>query len=136
MKKFAWTVLFMLSFVTIAFAVDQATAAPGGWESWRGLVKGVGAGILAGLSVAYLGFLKDRDPQKKWDPKQAAVTLVIAAVVGAVAGFEKKDLTKPEDWYQAGTAVLLAELLGKAAWRTGGPVIGGFVQSVIGKKSE
>jgi len=135
-KKFAWTVLFMLSFVTIAFAVDQATAAPGGWESWRGLVKGVGAGILAGLSVAYLGFLKDRDPQKKWDPKQAAVTLVIAAVVGAVAGFEKKDLTKPEDWYQAGTAVLLAELLGKAAWRTGGPVIGGFVQSVIGKKSE
>ncbi len=133
-KAFVWCTFLFLCVATVALAADGAAAAvPGGFDSWKGLIKGVVAGTLTGLVVAYLGFLKDKDPNKKWDPKQAAVTLVIGAIAGAVAGFEKKDLTKPEDWYQAGTAVMVAELLGKAGFRIGAPVIGGAIQKLLGK---
>jgi hypothetical protein len=134
MKRYMFAFLGVFVLCGIAFAVDQAAATvPGGFESWKGLVKGIGAGVLAGLSVSYLGFLKDKDPAKKWDSKQAGVTLLVGAVMGGAAGFHKSDLTKPEDWYQAGTAVLLAELLGKAAWRNIGPTVTGFVRSFIHK---
>lgn len=134
MKKFGKAILalsFLFVFAGIAMAADQAV--PGGFDSWKGLTKGIGAGILAGVSVAVLGYLKDKDPNKKWDSKQAGVTLVVGAIIGGVAGFHKSDLTKPEDWYQTGTAVLLAELIGKATWRNIGPTITGFTRSFIHK---
>jgi len=130
-QKAVLSFAFLFVIAGVAFAADQAV--PGGFDSWKGLVKGIGAGILSGVSVAVLGFLKDKDPNKKWDSKQAGVTLVVGAIIGGVAGFHKSDLTKPEDWYQTGTAVLLAELIAKATWRNIGPTITGFVRSFIHK---
>lgn len=138
MRKLSWLTLFMLfGLTTLAFAAQAAggESALGGWESWKGLVKGLGAGALAGISVAWLGFLKDKDPEKKWDMKQASATLLVGTIVGAIAGFQKKDLTKPEDWYYAGTAVLVAELIMKAVWRNTAPKLGEIVATVMGKKS-
>src|SRR3972149_7222436 len=110
MGKFGWVGVFVLALGGLAFAGDGSSAAP---DSWIGALKGLGAGALAGLPVAWLGYAKNKDASKKWDMKEAAPTLIIGAIVGAIAGFQKKDLTNPEDWYAAGTAVLLADLLAK-----------------------
>jgi hypothetical protein len=134
MKKFGKAILafsFLLVFAGIAMAADNAV--PGGFDSWKGLLKGVVAGAAVGGVVAYLGYLKNTDGAP-FDKKKAAVTIVIGAISGALAGFEKKDLSKVEDWYQAGTTVLVAELLGKVGFRLGSPVIGGAVAKLLGKK--
>lgn len=134
MKKFGKSVLafsFLILFAGVAVAADNAV--PGGFDSWKGLIKGIVAGAIVGGVVAYLGYLKNTD-NAPFDKKKAAVTIIIGAIAGAVAGFEKKDLSKPEDWYQAGTAVLMAELLGKVGFRLGSPVIGGAVAKLLGKK--
>jgi hypothetical protein len=141
MKKFAWssvavwfTFLF-LCVASVAFAADGAVVS-GGWDSWKGLVKGIGAGILSGLSVAALGFAKDKDPNKKFSLQEASGTLLIGAISGAIAGFEKKDLTKPEDWYSTATAVVLAELIIKAVWRNTAPKIAKIVSTFKGDHKE
>ena len=140
MKKtigLSFTFLFMAC--AVVFAQDAQPAVEnvlGGFDSWKGLIKGLGAGAIAGISVAWLGFMKSKDDNKKFDLKYASSTLLVGAIVGAVAGFQKQDLTKPEDWYHAGTAVLLAELILKAVWRNTAPKIGDVVATLTGKKSE
>lgn len=127
----------VLGLCGFAFAAQASGGenALGGFESWKGLIKGLGAGAIAGISVAFLGFMKSTEKDKKFDLKHAASTFLVGAIVGAIAGFQKKDLTKPEDWYHAGTAVLLAELILKAVWRNTAPQIGNVVATLTGKKS-
>ena len=129
--KASLSVLFVFGLATVALAADAAV--PGGFDSWKGLVKGVIAGAVVGGVVSYLGYLKSTDGAA-FDKKKAAVTIVIGAIAGAVAGFEKKDLSKPEDWYAAGTSVMVAELLGKVGFRLGAPVIGSAIAKLTGKK--
>ena len=138
-KNVVWlTFSFLFLATAFAFAQDAAVGAEnvlGGFESWKGLIKGLGAGAIAGISVAFLGFMKSTEKDKKFDLKYASSTLLVGALVGAIAGFQKKDLTKPEDWYHAGTAVLLAELIMKAVWRNTAPKIGEVVATLTGKKT-
>jgi drug/metabolite transporter (DMT)-like permease len=140
MRKINYSMFFVAMFIMtgVAFAAQAAGAenALGGFDSWKGLVKGIAAGVIAGVSVAYLGFLKSTETDKKFDMKTAAPTFLVGAIMGAIAGFQKKDLTKPEDWYQAGTAILLTELVLKAFWRNAAPKVGEIVSSLMGKKSD
>lgn len=140
MKKTVWlSFSFLFLSCAVLFAQDASAAAEnalGGFDSWKGLIKGLGAGAIAGISVAFLGFLKNQDKEKKFDVKYASSTLLVGAVVGAIAGFQKKDLTKPEDWYHAGTAVLLTELILKAFWRNAAPKVGEIVATITGKKTD
>ena len=69
---------------------------------------------------------------KKFSLQEASGTLLIGAISGAIAGFEKKDLTKPEDWYGAATTVVLAELVLKAVWRNVAPKIAKVVSTFKG----
>lgn len=98
-----------------------------------GLLKGVGAGILTGIVAAFLGFAKDRDPNKKWDFKTAGPTILVGAVVGAFAGWQKKDLTTATAWLESGSVVVIAELIWKALWRNAGvPALGSILSTLKG----
>lgn len=135
MKKFGWFALLFLVCAGTALAA-QAVVAPAATEGTAGLLKGIGAGMLTGIVAAGLGFAKDTAPDKKWDFKTAGSTVLIGAIVGAFAGWQKKDLTTAADWFNSGSVVVLAELVWKAVWRNAGaPALGhlvGYVKTGAG----
>lgn len=120
-------------FGVLAVALCGLACSFDGESSVSGLLKGLGVGALSGLSVAALGFAKDRDPNKKWDFKVAGMTALLGAIVGALAGWEKRDLTTFSDWLSTGSIVVVAELVWKVAWRNGGaPALAAVMNALKG----
>jgi len=151
MRKSSLTVVVMVMFFTmmgVAFALEQAApakeappaAAPASQNladslGLKGLVKGLLVGAFVGLAVSFLGFMKDKDAAKKWDFHQAAPTLIWGAIVGALAGLGQKNITDFDGLKDNAALVIIAELIGKAGFRNGAPVIGNVVSALIGRKS-
>ena len=150
MRKSSLTVAVMVMFFTmmgVAFALEQAaskeaapaaTAAPSTPADslgLKGLIKGLLLGAVVGLAVSFLGYMKDKDPAKKWDFQQAAPTLIWGAIVGALTGLGQKDIANFDGIKDNAATVIIAELIGKAGFRNGAPVIGNVVSTLIGKKS-
>ena len=133
------SVLFVLSMATVVFAQAAAPAtstAPVDSLGLGKLIKGLLVGAVVGFAVAYLGFMKDKDTNKKWDFKQAAPTLIWGAIVGALTGLGQKDLSSFDGFKDNAATVIIAELIGKAGFRTGAPVIGNVVSTLLGKKAD
>lgn len=144
MRKFGWmTVLVMvMGCAAVAFAAEQAApaaapaaqAAPAKPADFSGMLKGAGVGAIAGLTLALLGFAKDKASDKKFVLKDAMPTILMGLVLGFFSGWNGLDLTKWTEWKDAASTVLIGELLLKAGWRNGAPAVGGAIQSLFTKK--
>lgn len=127
LSVFAVMLVLVISVLGMGFAFDGDPAKSG----MAGLLKGIGAGALAGLVAAFLGYLKSRDSAEKFDPQAAAATAIVGAVVGAFAGWQKKDLTTIEDWGNTLPLVIAAELVLKVIWRKGAaPAVAGIFATI------
>lgn len=144
MRKFGWMAVLVLVMgsAAVAFAVEQtapaaAPAASAGAEKpadFSGMLKGAGVGAIAGLTLALLGFAKDKSAEKKFNLKEAMPTILMGLVLGFFSGWNGLDLTKWTEWKDAASTVLIGELLLKAGWRNGAPAMGGAIQSLFAKK--
>ena len=112
---------FMMIGVTFALeqaaggaAAPAASQAPADALGLKGLIKGLLLGAVVGLAVSFLGYMKDTAPDKKWDFKQAAPTLIWGAIVGALTGLGQKDIANVEGFKDNAATVIIAELIGKA----------------------
>jgi len=144
MRKTAWLALFFvvaLAGVAIAQQAGAAPAAPAAAPSLgdtlglKGLIKGLITGAVVGLAVAFLGYMKDKSDDKKWDFKAAAPTLIWGAIVGAATGLGQKDIATLDGFKDNAATVIIAELIGKAGFRNGAPVIGNVVSALLGRKT-
>jgi uncharacterized membrane protein len=142
MRKSGLMASMVVFFVVMGagFAFAQAVAAPvastpANALGLAGLVKGLLVGSIIGFAVAFLGYMKDKAEDKKWDFKAAAPTLIWGAIVGALTGLGQKDLSSLDGFKDNAATVIIAELVGKAAFRNGAPVIGNVVSALLGRKS-
>lgn len=135
MRTFAWAVFFALVVGGVAFGC-QADAAPVVADTGlKGLIKGLLTGALVGLGLSYLGYWKDTDPAKKFDFAKAAPTIIFGAIVGALQGWDQKDISNWVDLKDNLASVIVAELLGKIGYRTAAPTIGNVVSNLLGRKT-
>lgn len=91
------------------------------------VLKGVLNGALAGVVAAGLGWLKNRDPKtgamEKFEVKHMVPTVLVGLIVGAVAGWQNKDLSSYSAWLTTTPFVVTAELVMKAVFRNTAPVV-------------
>ena len=144
MRKLGWvlSLLLVMAMSAMAFAVVQeakgatpAVTTPGDSLGLKGITKGIVAGAIVGLTVALLGFAKDKDPQKKFDLKAAAPTILLGIAVGGLFGWDQKDLVGFAQWRDAAATVLIGELGLKAGWRNVSPIIGNISSTILGRKN-
>ena len=137
------TLIALVAMAGVTFALEQAAGgasapaaqAPADALGLKGLIKGLLVGAIVGLAVSFLGYMKDTAPDKKWDFKQAAPTLIWGAIVGAFMGLTQKDISSIDGFKDNAATVIIAELIGKAGFRNGAPVIGNVVSTLLGKKN-
>ena len=116
MRKFGWLFVF--------FAIPALCAFDG---EVPGTLKGMLNGVMAGAVAALFGWLKNRDPKggdmEKFEIKHAVPTILVGAIVGAIAGWKDKDLSTMTAWIQTTPWVITAEIVWKAVFRNSAPVV-------------
>lgn len=77
-------------------------------------ITGLIVGALSGIGYAVLGYLKSGED---FDEQKFVTTIVIGAVVGAVAAYYGLDYNTAYDWLLTVGAVAVVEILVKALWK-------------------
>ena len=80
------------------------------------IVKGIAVGAVCGAVTALLGYAKSVTAEK-FDPKKAAQTIVVGAVVGGVSGYYGWSYEESHEWATNIGLITLIEYLKKAVWR-------------------
>lgn len=107
-----------------AFAMQAAAAAPGAaapaaTSVWSAILMAALNGAIVGV-VGWLSQRKEADgSHQDFDPVQLVVTVVVGAVIGAIAAWRKKSFGDIETWVENSGYVTLAEIVLKAVWRNG-----------------
>jgi len=143
MKKLGLTLLIVVLLGMPAMALAQekpaapaaAPAVKADDVSLKGMLKGVIAGTVIGLTVAFLGYAKDKAPDKKFDLKAAAPTVILSIVIGILYGWDQKSIQSLDDWKNAAATILVGELGLKAGWRNLTPIISSVLSSLGPKKA-
>lgn len=138
MRTVTIAVIFLLLCSGICFAhifAPQADAAPVDSLGLKGLIKGLFVGAFIGLTVAFLGYAKDRNKEKKFDLSEASPTILLGAVIGGLWGWNNKDLSGLDEWKNAAATILVGELMLKAGWRNSAPIISNIASVFLGRKS-
>lgn len=140
MKRFAWLIVLLLLFGGAALVFAQEAKAPSPPSpadslGLKGIVKGVVVGALVGLTVAFLGFAKDKNPDKKFNLNEAAPTILLGIAIGGLFGWDQKDVSNFKEWKDAAAAILIGELGLKAGWRNLSPIISNVSSVFLGRKS-
>lgn len=129
-RSVALVAIFVLAFAGVALAQaagSAASAAPAAGLNDGSLWKGILNGLLAGAMAAVAGWMKNRNTatgeQQRFDIKYMIPTVIVGAIVGAVAAWTKK---APSDFVTSLEASPLfaavtvgAEYLFKIVWRHG-----------------
>jgi len=119
MKIFAFAFLILLAMTGVAMAADGAE----GKSATAGTLIGIGIGMVSGIFAAVLGHIKNTDSTEKFEPKYAIGAVLIGAIVGAVAGWQKKDIASALAWIDTTAYTALAELIWKGVWRNGAKAV-------------
>ena len=144
MKKLGLTLLIVVLLGMPAMALAQEKpAAPAPAPAvkaddalgLKGILKGAVLGAVIGLTVSLLGFAKDKAADKKFDLKAAAPTILMGVAIGALFGWDQKDLASFKEWKEAAATVLIGELGLKAGWRNAEPIITNIMSAILGRKN-
>lgn len=126
MKRVNWAlVLFVfLACSGIAFAV-QAPGAPAAPAAAAAPATSTATAILLaaanGALIGVVGWLSQRKQEdgshEPFDPVQLVTTILVGALIGAIAAWRKKSFGDVETWVENSGYVAVAEMLLKAVWR-------------------
>jgi FtsH-binding integral membrane protein len=143
MKKVAWlyVALFVLIGGIVCAAEAVATATDPAAAVTAPLWKTILMGAISGGVAAIYGWLKNRDSQngqEKFGWQYAAVTVVIGAALGAVAGWKGlPDAASAMDWAQNSAIGCLIvpgiEMLLKLIFRQGPPSLAAILKILRGE---
>jgi hypothetical protein len=127
-KAFALVGLVAAAVLATGMALDDGQV--------PGLIKGIVNGAIAGAVASILGWLKNRDmktgEQERFDVKYLAMTVGVGVVVGAIAGWQNKDLSTFTAWLATTPYVIAAEVVIKAIFRQGVPPLRDLIDNIRG----
>jgi len=79
---------------------------------WQAIIYG----IVCGIFVAGAGYFKS-SPVEKWEPKKFTQTIIIGAVVGAIAAVKHVTYAEAYEWAATVGVITIIEYLKKGIWR-------------------
>lgn len=135
MKNVGWVLVAILVMCGTVLACQATPPAPGTpAASGAAPVTAILLAALNGALVGFVGWLSQRKAAdgtlEKFDPVQLVATIIVGALIGAVAAWRKKSFADMETWVENSGYITLGEIVLKAVWRNASVTLQGLLSSV------